>query len=195
MASEGIKVALIDENQARAAVLVAGLREAGISDVALIPDTANLLRRLVDLDPDVIVIDLASPSRDVLEQMCQVSRAVARPVAMFVDQSDTDMLRAALDAGVSAYVVGDLEGQRVKAIVDEAILRFDAFARMQRELDEARDALAARKVIEKAKGILMTTRGLDEEAAYTLMRKTAMNEKCKIVDIARSVITAAELLR
>jgi len=195
MAEEDLVVAVVDENRARAAIVEEGLGAAGIGRIVHIPDTANLLRRLVELDPDVVVIDLESPSRDVLEQMCQVSRAVARPVAMFVDQSDTDMLRAAIEAGVSAYVVDGLRKDRIKTIVDEAILRFDAYGRMQKELEAARNELAARKVIERAKGILMKARGLDEDEAYALMRRTAMNEKCKIVEIAQSIVTASELLR
>src|SRR5690242_20654908 len=155
----------------------------------------NLLGRIYALDPDVILIDLENPSRDVLEQMFQVSRAVRRPIAMFVDQSDTASIQASVDAGVSAYIVDGLKKERMKHILDLCISRFNAFARLQGELDRAKSALEERKVIDRAKGILMKAKQLTEEQAYALMRKTAMNENKKIVEIAQSIITAAELLR
>ncbi len=189
-----LTVAIIEENSIRAAILLDGLREAGIVDVEVIETMTNMLRRLSTLDPDVIIIGIENPSRDVLEQMFQVSRLVSRPVAMFVDRSDEAMIHAAVEAGVSAYVVDGLRKERVKAIVDMAISRFKAFERLQRELLEARNELASRKVVERAKGILMRTRQFSEEEAYALLRQTAMNEKRKLVDIARSVVTAASLL-
>jgi len=194
MAKAPVRVAVVDDNSLRAAILVEGLREAGVADIAVIPTTASLVRRLADLDPDVIIIDLANPSRDVLEQMFQVSRVVSRPVAMFVDHSDESMIRAAVDAGVSAYIVDGLRKERVKPIVDMAISRFDAFDRLQRELTAAKNELAARKLIDRAKGILMQTHGISEDEAYGRLRQTAMNEKRKIADIAQSLITAAALL-
>jgi response regulator NasT len=129
----------------------------------------------------------------VLEQMFKVSRVVERPVAVFVDRSDVATMQAAIDAGVSAYVVDGLKPERVRAIVDMAVMRFNAYSRMRRELDEARTALVDRKTIDKAKGLLMTRRGLSEADAYALLRRTAMNEKKRMVEIARAIITAAEL--
>ncbi len=189
-----LRVAIIEENSIRAAILVDGLREAGIVDVEVIETMTNMLRRLSTIDPDVIIIGIENPSRDVLEQMFQVSKLVSRPVAMFVDRSDGSMIQAAVEAGVSAYVVDGLRKERVKPIVDMAVSRFSAFDRLQRELLVARNELASRKIIDRAKGILMRTRQLSEEEAYALLRQTAMNEKRKLVDIAQSVVTAASLL-
>jgi response regulator NasT len=124
-----------------------------------------------------------------------VSRVVKRPIAMFVDQSDTASIQASVDAGVSAYIVDGLKKERMKHILDLCISRFNAFSRLQGELDRAKNALEERKVIDRAKGILMKAKQLTEEQAYALMRKTAMNENKKIVEIAQSIITAAELLR
>src|SRR5262249_54108171 len=138
---------------------------------------------------------LENPSRDVLEQMFQVSRIVRRPIAMFVDQSDRATIEAAVDAGVSAYIVDGLKKERMKNILDLCISRFNAFARLQDELDRAKSALEERKVIDRAKGILMKVKSLSEEDAYALLRKTAMNEKKKIAEVAQSVITAAELFK
>jgi response regulator NasT len=190
-----LKIVIVDKNPIRAAILGDGLREAGHVQVVHIDETAHLLARVYALDPDVILIDLENPSRDVLEQMFQVSRAVKRPVAMFVDQSDAASIEAAVDAGVSAYIVGGLRKDRVKNILDLCISRFNAFSRLQSELDRTRNALEERKVIDRAKGILMKVKSLSEESAYGLLRKTAMNENKKIVEVAQSVITAAELFK
>jgi two-component system, response regulator / RNA-binding antiterminator len=190
-----LKIAIVDESPIRAAILEDGLREAGFEQVVRIEETTSLLDRIYALDPDVILIDLENPSRDVLAQMFQVSRIVKRPIAMFVDQSDTASIQASVDAGVSAYIVDGLKKERVKNILDLCISRFNAFSRLQEELDRTKTALEERKVIDRAKGILMKARGLSEEEAYALLRKTAMNEKKKIAEIAQSVITAAELLK
>jgi len=190
-----LKIVIVDENPIRAAILEDGLREAGYAHVVHLNETSHLLTRIYSIDPDVILIDLENPSRDVLEQMFQMSRVVKRPIAMFVDQSDSASIEAAVDAGVSAYIVGGLHKERIKNILDLCISRFNAFARLQDELDRTRTALDERKVIDRAKGILMKARKLNEEEAYALLRRTAMNEKKKIAEVAQSVVTAAELLK
>ena len=189
------KIVIVDENPVRAAILEDGLRGAGHVQVVRIGEMAQLLVRIYAIDPDVILIDLENPSRDVLEQMFQVSRAVKRPVAMFVDQSDAASIEAAVDAGVSAYIVGGLRKDRVQNILDLCISRFNAFSRLQDELDRTRSALEERKIIDRAKGILMKAKNLSEETAYAMLRKTAMNENKKIAEVAQSVITAAELFK
>jgi response regulator NasT len=190
-----LKIVIVDESPIRAAILEDGLREAGFMHVERIRDTNNLLKRIYAIDPDVILIDLENPSRDVLEHMFQMSRVVKRPVAMFVDQSDSASIQAAVDAGVSAYIVDGLKKERITSILDLCISRFNAFARLQSELDRAKDALEERKVIDRAKGVLMKAKNLSEEDAYALLRKTAMNENKKIIEIAQSVMTAAELFK
>src|ERR1700704_921616 len=190
-----LKIVIVDESPVRAAILEDGLREAGFSQVVHIESTTNLLTRVYAIDPDVILIDLPNPSRDGLEQMFQVSRIVKRPIAMFVDQSDTASIQASVDAGVSAYIVDGLKKERVKPILDLCISRLYAFWRLQDELDRAKSALEDRKVIDRAKGILMKLKGLTEDEAYVLLRSTAMREKKKIGEIAQSILTAAELLK
>ncbi len=194
MKPDDLRIAVIDDSPVRAAILEEGLREAGHRLITRMRASPTLLRELSELDPDVIVIDLVNPSRDSLEQMFQISRHVPRPVAMFVDQSDQPMVEAAIEAGVSAYVVDGLKKERVKAILDMSISRFRAFGRLKQELAQARAELEDRKVIDKAKGILMARRGLTEPEAYALLRRSAMNEHRRIADVAQSVITAAELL-
>jgi response regulator NasT len=189
-----LSILIIDENRLRAAVIEDGLRDAGYSKLTLVHDVAGIARRIADISPDVIVIDLENPNRDVLESMFQLSRAVKRPIAMFVDRSDQAAIEAAVEAGVSAYVVDGLKRERVKPILDMAISRFNAFARMSRELEDARSQLESRKLVDRAKGILMKTRGMSEADAYALLRKTAMNQNRKISEIAESLITAAGLL-
>ena len=189
------KIVIVDLNPIRAAILEDGLREAGYTHVVRIDEMQQLLQRIYAIDPDVILIDLENPSRDVLEQMFQVSRAVKRPIAMFVDQSDAASIEAAVDAGVSAYIVGSMQKERIKGILDLCISRFNAFSRLQNELEKTRSQLEERKVIDRAKGILMKAKNLTEEQAYGLLRKTAMNENKKIADVAQSVVTAAELFK
>jgi response regulator NasT len=194
-AEQSPKIVIIDESPIRAAILEEGLREAGYTEVVQVNEMQSLLARISALDPDIIVIDLENPSRDSLEQMFQVSRAVRRPIAMFVDQSDSSMIQASVDAGVSAYIVDGLKKERIKPILDLCVSRFNAFAKLQDELDRTRNALEERKVIDRAKGILMKLKGLTEEEAYVLMRSTAMREKKKIGEIAQSILTASELLK
>ena len=195
MPETALRVLIVDQNVSRASILEEGLREAGYRDVIVVRDMQNLLRRILDEEPDVILIDLENPNRDVLEQMCQVSRVVSRPVAMFVDRSDAGMIESAIDAGVGAYVVDGLRKERVKSIVETTISRFRAFSRLRTELDETRQQLADRKLIDRAKGILMRERRIDEETAYQLMRKTAMSENLRLSEVARSIITAQGLLK
>jgi response regulator NasT len=192
---QSLKIVIVDESAVRAAILKEGLREAGFTEVVRIAEMTNLLARVYAIDPDVILIDLENPSRDVLEQMFQVSRVVKRPVAMFVDQSDTASIQASVDAGVSAYIVDGLKKERIKPILDLCISRFNAFSKLQDELDRTKFALEDRKVIDRAKGILMKVKGLTEDEAYVLMRSTAMREKKKIGEIAQSILTASELLK
>jgi response regulator NasT len=194
MVNTSLNIVVINENPIRAAILEEGLREAGYTRISHIAEMTNLLDRIYAIDPDVIIIDLENPSRDVLEQMFQVSRSVRRPVAMFVGQSDGVTIQAAVDAGVSAYIVDGLKKERVRPILDMTLSRFRAFSRLQGELAAAREALEARKVIERAKGILMKQRRIGEEEAYALLRRTAMNQKRKLLDIAQSIVTAAALL-
>ena len=194
MPSPELSVLIIDENRIRASIIEDGLREAGHSRVAVIHDVNEVARTIQSTMPDVIVIDLENPKRDTLEHFFSLSRAIQRPIAMFVDRSDGAMIEKAVEAGVSAYVVDGLKKERVKPILDMAISRFNAFSRLTRELEQARSELEDRKLIEQAKGILMRTRGLSEADAYALLRSTAMNQNRRMVDIAQSLVTAADLL-
>jgi two-component system, response regulator / RNA-binding antiterminator len=194
MKPSSLNVLVIDENRIRASIIEEGLREAGHENVTVIHEVQGVARIIEETAPDVIVIDLENPNRDMMEHLFQLTRTVARPIAMFVDRSDTASIEAAVEAGVSAYVVDGLKKERVKPILDMAVSRFNAFSKLQRELAEAKSALEERKTIERAKGILMKMRGLTEEEAFTLIRQTAMNEKKKMSEIAQSVVTAAGLL-
>lgn len=194
MVTSALAILVIDENRIRASIIEAGLRESGHDNVTVVHDIAGVARTIATINPDVIVIDLENPNRDVLENMFQLSRAVKRPVAMFVDRADRASIEAAVEAGVSAYVVDGLKRERVKPILDMAIVRFNAFSRLARELEQAKSELEERKLIERAKGILMKSKGLSEEDAYALLRKAAMNQNRKIAEIAQSLVTAAALL-
>lgn len=190
-----LKIAIVEQSSSNAGILEDGLREAGFVRVERIAVTDNLLVNIFTFDPAVILIGLENPSRDMLEQMFQMSREVNRPVAMFVDQSDRVSIQAAVDAGISAYVVDGLKKERVSSILDLCISRFNALSRLRTELEHARGALNERKVVDRAKGALMKAKNFTEEEAYALLRKTAMNENKKIVEIAQSVLTAAEMFK
>lgn len=171
-----------------------GLREAGLTDTTVLLERLGLVARLAALAPDVVLINLENPGRDVLEESFALSRALARPIAMFVDQSDERSIAEAVDAGISAYVVDGMRKDRIKPVLELAVRRFNAFARLQGELAEARSALADRRAIDRAKALLMKRRGIDEPAAYALLRKQAMDSGKRIADIAEALVTADALL-
>ncbi len=189
-----VSVLIIDENLARAAIIEDGLRAAGHARVSVISDIKGVMRQIEDLAPDVIVMDLGNPNRDFLEHMFRVSKASGKPVAMFVDRSDDQAMRDAIEAGVSAYVVDGLKQERIKPILDLAILRFRAFEQIRAERDTALQALDDRKSLDRAKGIIMKLKGVAEDEAYALLRATAMNQGKRVADIAQAVIASASLL-
>lgn len=193
MSAETLRILLVEHDEARCSLLKEGLSEAGCTNVVVVRHTHNLLRRIVDATPDVIFIDLGDPDRGLLEQMLDVSRSVRRPVAIFVDRSDPDMTAAAVDAGVGAYIIDGLKKERVRSILELAVSRFQAFDRIREERDRAKQALEDRKLIDRAKGILMRERSLSEEEAYALLRKAAMSDNRRIAEVARSLVTAERL--
>ena len=194
MSQADLSILIIDENVIRASIIEEGLREAGHLRVTVIHEVRGVARIIEAQQPDVIFIDIENPNRDMMEHLFQLTRTVSRPIAMFVDRSDSASIEAAVEAGVSAYIVDGLKKERVKPILDMAVSRFKAFSRLQRELAEARSALEERKVIERAKGLIMRARNMTEEEAFALLRQTAMNENVNLSEVAQSVVTAAGLL-
>ena len=190
-----LSIIVVERDRDRAMMIVDGLREAGDYNVMVISEEAGLARRITERQPDVVLIDVANPSRDVLEELTLATSPLDRPVAMFVDRSDGTLTRAAIEAGVSAYVVDGLRAERIKPVLDAAIARFHMVAKMRAELTATRRALEERKVIDRAKGILMRAKNLSEEDAYALIRKTAMDQGRKVADVAQALVTAAEMLR
>jgi response regulator NasT len=195
MSCSELSFLIIDENRVRAAIIEEGLRESGHSLISVISEMSGLVRRIEEAAPDVIVIDLENPNRDMLEDLFRVSRAVRKPVAMFVDKSDTAMIAEAIAAGVSAYVVDGLRKERVKSILDLAIGRFNAFERVREELETAKQALSDRKHIDRAKGILMKMKHIGEDEAYELLRQTAMRQNMRMAKVAESIIATSDLFR
>lgn len=189
-----MRIVVIDENPVRAAIIEDGLAEVGERDVFVISERMGMAKAIETIAPDVVLIDLGNPSRDVLEEYFAVSRAVSRPIAMFVDQSDDETITAAIDAGVSAYIVDGLSQRRLKPILDLAVRRFQAFSRLQAELKDARNALTERNVIDKAKNILIQKRGLSEPDAHKLLRSHAMNSNRRMAEIAEAIVTAEQLM-
>lgn len=193
--SQALSIVVVEKDRERAMLIVDSLREAGGQEIFVIAEETSLARRIAEKRPDLVLIDLASPSRDVLEELTLASGPMDRPVAMFVDQSDEGLTKAAIEAGVSAYVVDGLRPDRIKPILDAAIARFHLFHRMRSELAATKAALEERKIIDRAKGLIMRARGIEEDAAYALLRKTAMDQGRKIADVAQGLVTAAALLK
>lgn len=192
---KALSIAVVEQDHERALMIVDGLRDAGDYDITVLGDVSGLARRLAALSPDVVLIDIESPDRDVVDALTLASGPVDRPVAMFVDRSDSRVMRAAIEAGVSAYVVGGLSRERIKPVLEAAIARFHVVARLRAELATTKAALEERKTVDRAKGMLMKAKGIDEQEAYALLRRTAMAQGRKVADVAQALITAADLLR
>ena len=189
-AEKPLSIVVVEPDQERAMLIVDSLSAAGPHDIHVIAEFTGLARAVTAHNPDVVLVDVLSPSRDMIEELSLASGPMERPVAMFVDQTAGGMTKA----GVSAYVVDGLRPDRIKPIMDAAIARFHMFQRMRTELETTKQALEERKVIDKAKGLLMKARGIDEEAAYALLRKTAMDQGKRMADVAQALVTAAGLL-
>jgi two-component system, response regulator / RNA-binding antiterminator len=192
--NSSLSILIIDENLDRASLIEDGLREAGHDRVVVVDRVHGILKRIEEERPDVIVIDLANAGRDLLEHMFLISRAVRKPIAMFVDKSDEQSMYQAIEAGVSAYVVDGLKKDRVKSVLDLAVIRFKAFEKLRAERDGATQALIERKAIDRAKGILMKLRNVGEEDAYRLLRKAAMDQKKTVADIASAVVASSRIM-
>jgi response regulator NasT len=189
-----LRVLLVDDNTERSAVLRSALQSAGYEVAAEVRAGVDIMAQVRRVKPDVIIIDRDSPDRDTLEHVCMVTRDDPRPIVMFTQDNSQALMREALKAGVSAYVVDGLSAERVRPIVDVALARFEQWQALRQELDQAQASLAERKVIERAKGIVMKQRGCSEEEAYRLLRKTAMDRNLRLSLVAESVIAMADLL-
>jgi two-component system, response regulator / RNA-binding antiterminator len=189
-----MRIAIADESASRAAVIHEGIAALDDCEIFVVTQRRGLVARIGEIAPDIVLMDLGNPSRDMLEEYFAVSRALARPIAMFVDESDDEAIAASVEAGVSAYVVDGLAAHRIRPLLDLAVVRFNAYARLQSDLAEARGKLAERDAIDRAKRILMDNRGLPEPAAYKEMRDAAMSQGKRIADIAQAVISAHQLL-
>lgn len=189
-----MRIAIVDESAMRAAVIHEGIAALDDCEIFILTERRGLVARIGEIAPDIVLMDLGNPSRDMLEEYFAVSRALDRPIAMFVDESDDEAIAASVEAGVSAYVVDGLAPHRIRPLIDLAVVRFNAFARLQSDLADARGKLAERDSIDKAKRILMDSRGLPEPAAYKEMRDAAMGQGKRIADIAQAIITAHHIL-
>lgn len=192
--STDLSIIVVEPDRERALQIVDSLRDTGYDRIQVIGEPASLRRQIAAFNPDVVLIDVAHPSRDMLEEMALASGPLERPVAMFVDRSDDQLTAAAIEAGVSAYVVDGMRADRVKPVMDAAIARFRMFQQMRKELAETKRALEERKVIDRAKGLIMKARGVDEDEAYALLRKTAMDQGKRMADVAEALVNSVGLL-
>lgn len=189
-----LSIVVVEEDRDRAIAIVDALRAAGECEVHVIGNVSGLARKIAAFLPDVVLIDIDNPTRDMLEELTLASGPLDRPVAMFVSGAGGLLARQAVEAGVSAYVVDGLHPDRLKPVLDTAIARFQMMRQMRSELAETRRALEERKVIDRAKGLIMKSRGIGEDEAYALLRKTAMDQGRKVADVAEALVTAAGLL-
>ncbi|MGH1415198.1 MAG: ANTAR domain-containing response regulator [Pelagimonas sp.] len=192
--SNMLSIVVVEPDRDRALQIIDSLRTAGEYEIRVISETTGLARQVHQHNPDVVLIDLENPSRDMLEELALASGPQDRAVAMFVDRSKEGLSAAAVEAGVSAYVVGGMQPERVTPVLEAAIARFRLFQRMRAELAETKRALEERKVIDRAKGMIMKARGVTEDEAYALLRKTAMDQNRRMADVAEALVTAAGLL-
>ena len=188
-----------DDEQAKALAersrsLRIGLLESGFHLVASLPADVFLTERLAQLQPDMIIVDAESDARDALEHVVMATRDARRPIVMFTNDNDTANARAAVAAGVSAYIVAGLQAERIRPILDVALARFEHEQALRAELTEAKTELKGRKTIDRAKGLLMQRQNLTEEAAYARLRKTAMDKNLKLVDLAQRMLDTVDLL-
>lgn len=190
-----LRILVIDEDSARADALVHSLAESGYETVGVIDPKDDLVAKVRDLGPDLVIVDMESPSRDTLEDMRRITADRPRPIVMFVDQSDESTTAAAMRLGISAYVIDGLNPARVKPILDVAMARFTEFQKLRAELDQAKLDLAERKLIERAKAVLMKTRAIPEEQAHRLLQKLAMDQNQRLVDVARSILALAQVFK
>ncbi|MBU2957674.1 ANTAR domain-containing protein [Paracoccus sp. 1_MG-2023] len=192
--SEPLSIVVVEEDRDRAIAIVDALRDAGDHDVHVIGHATGLARKIAACQPDIVLIDIDNPTRDMLEELTLASGPLDRPVAMFVSGAAGGLARAAVEAGVSAYVVDGLLPERLTPVMDTAIARFQMMRQMRSELAETRRALEERKVIDRAKGLIMKSRRIGEDEAYALLRRAAMDQGRKIVEVAQALVTASELL-
>jgi len=189
-----MRILLVEDTDRDIGLLRDALAASGHDVASRTEDALDLLAAVRDERPDIVIIDTDSPSRDVLEQLCVVTRDVPRPIVMFTDDGARESIDAALEAGVTTYVVEGLHPNRVRSILEVAQARFAADRALREELDTMRGKLASRKLIERAKGVLMESRGLDEEGAYRMLRKLAMDRQTTLATVAQQVIDARKLL-
>jgi response regulator NasT len=171
-----------------------GLLESGYDIVASLPADIFLPERIAQIQPDMIIIDSESDARDVLEHIVIATRDEPRPIVLFTDDQDQSSMDAAIDAGVSAYIVAGLQAERVKPVLDVALARFRRERRLLGELSDTRRQLADRKLVERAKGVLMAKSGITEEQAYQKLRSMAMNRNLKLAEVAQRILDVEDLL-
>lgn len=188
------RILLINDTDKPIGELRTALLEAGHEVLGEVANIVALLKAVETHQPDVVIVDVDSPSRDALEQLALINRHAPRPVVMFSADGDEQLIRAAVGAGVTAYIVDGLSPARLRPIIQVALARFEQQAHLRRQLDEVQQQLQDRKLIEQAKGVLMEKRGLSERDAYAALRQQAMKQNLKLADVARRVLDMAELL-
>ncbi|MGR0278624.1 ANTAR domain-containing response regulator [Marinomonas dokdonensis] len=193
-AENELTVMLVDNEPARAAIVEQAMRDNGYRVIKRLSSARNLTQAVNESQPDMVIIDIESPDRDMLENMSRLTKDNPRPIVMFAEEDDSRHVEAAIRAGVSAYVVDGVQSGSVKALLQVAIARFREFQALRSELESVKSQLEDRKLIEKAKGLIMKHQGCDEPAAYQALRKLAMDRSQRMTDVARNIISVMELM-
>jgi two-component system, response regulator / RNA-binding antiterminator len=189
-----LRVMIIDNDLKRSKPLKQSLIDNGFDVIAHVEDDVNLQTKCCELEPDIVIMDIESPSRDILDNVCMITQGNTKPVVMFSQDGEKEMVKAATKAGVSAYVVGTIPSERLTPVIEAAIARFEEMKQLRDELQMANMKLDERKVVERAKGILMRQRNLDEDEAYKMLRSMAMQRNMKLADLSNQLIDAAKML-
>jgi len=185
---------VVDDSQKDVSLLNDGLKAAGYDVAEVAMSASALLDRVATLQPDVIIIDSDSPTRDTLEQLSFVNARQPRPIVLFTEDRGNATIQAALRAGVCAYIVAGMQPDRLQPILDVAVARFEQDRALRAELRDTQEKLAERKLIERAKGLVMKQKNVGEEEAYRVMRKLAMDRSRKLLEIAQQIIDVSELM-
>jgi len=189
-----LTILLVDNDSRRSDMVNQALQDAGHTVIAKLSDDVDLSNNVLSLQPDIIIIDMEAPGRDTLEQMRQIQRNQAKPIILFSAPNDQGFMQEAIQAGVSAYMLEGINQTQIMPVVEVAVARFREFQALRQELEDVKSKLADRKIIEKAKGMIMSRKGLDEDGAYQLLRKNAMSQNKRLIDVARTLVSVEELL-
>ena len=193
--TDKLSILLIDDNESRSAQLISALENSRYQVNHLLTSGASLLKKVDELKPDMVVIDIESPDRDILDSLHTLSSFNPKPIVMFSEQEDSDTINRSVKSGVSAYVCGNADPKRVRAILDAALARFEDYQSVKQELADTKHELEAKKIIDSAQRLIMQSRNMSENEAFHALRKMAMDTGQKLEDVAKTLISMLNTIK